>query len=170
MAKMGCVCAFTLSILTSGYQLEWDEAKGPAPPTQLRNHPSALADAAFTSSAVQAGVNTGVIRQCARSDLKCVLPLAVAVNHALKKRLIWDGRHVNKHLVQVPFKMETLQSEGRTLFGGCSWGGTFDISTAYTSTCMWIRYPIWVSNGLESSSCSWCFRSVYPRPHVSSLR
>ena len=131
MAKMGCVCAFTLSILTSGYQLEWDEAKGPAPPTQLRNHPSALADAAFTSSAVQAGVNTGVIRQCARSDLKCVLPLAVAVNHALKKRLIWDGRHVNKHLVQVPFKMETLQSEGRTLFGGCSWGGTFDISAAY---------------------------------------
>ena len=80
MAKMGCVCALTLSILTSGYQLEWDETKGPAAPIQLRNHQSALADAAFTSSAVQAGISTGVIRRCARSDLKCVLPLAVAVN------------------------------------------------------------------------------------------
>ena len=46
-------------------------------------------------------------------------------------RLIWDGRHVNAHLIKVPFKMETLQREGRTLFGGCSWGGTFDISSAY---------------------------------------
>ena len=131
MAKMGSVCAFTLSILASGYKLEWDPAKGPAAPAYLRNHPSAQSNSIFVSEAVQAGVDSGIIRQCSRADLRCILPLAVAVNHALKKRLIWDGRHVNANLIEVPFKMETLQREGRTLFSGCSWGGTFDISSAY---------------------------------------
>ena len=29
------------------------------------------------------------------------------------------------------FVTETLQTEGRSLFGGCSWGGTFDVSQAF---------------------------------------
>lgn len=131
MAKMGSVCALTLSIICSGYRLEWDPRKGPAQPVQLRNHPSTASHSDFVKESICAGVSMGVMRPCKRGDLICVLPLAVAVNHALKTRLIWDGRHVNAHLREVPFKMETLQSEGRTLFSGCGWGGTFDVSSAY---------------------------------------
>ena len=69
--------------------------------------------------------------RCARDQLDCVLPLGVAVNGAGKKRLIWDGRHVNGHLPYEPFCMDSLQREGRSLFEAAAWGGTADISSAY---------------------------------------
>jgi hypothetical protein len=68
---------------------------------------------------------------CSAADLHCVLPLSVAVNSGGKRRLIWDGRHVNEHLPKVRFRMETLQQEGRVLFAGAGWGGSADISSAY---------------------------------------
>ena len=43
MRQMGTLGALTLSIITSGYQMEWDPVKGPAPPVHLLNHNSALA-------------------------------------------------------------------------------------------------------------------------------
>jgi hypothetical protein len=49
----------------------------------------------------------------------------------MKRRLIWDGRHVNHHLRKRPFRMETLQREGRALFERSCFGGTLDISSAY---------------------------------------
>ena len=130
MNVVGVTCALTLSIIAGGYQLEWNE-HGPAAAAHLRNHPSALAEAAFVSEAVAAGVAAGTMRQCAKGDLRCILPLGVAFNAARKRRLIWDGRHVNKNLVEVPFVMETLQRQGRTLFEPCSWGGTCDLQNAY---------------------------------------
>ena len=131
MHQLGMVCALTLSILSSGYQLEWDPKKGVAPPIHLGNHPSARNEHQFVSEAVAAGVRAGTMRVYNRAELRCILPLGVAINYAGKRRLIWDGRHVNAHLIDVPFKMETLQKEGRVLFAGASFGGTADVSAAY---------------------------------------
>ena len=96
--------------------MDWDPAKDPATPIHLRNRPSALAVAAFVSESVAAGVAARTMRVCSSIDLICVLPLGVAFNSAGKRRLIWDGRHVNAHLRKRPFRIETLQREGRALF------------------------------------------------------
>ena len=54
MRQMGTLCALILSIITSGYQMEWDPIKGPAPPpVHLRNHNSALAEATFVTAPSQ---------------------------------------------------------------------------------------------------------------------
>ena len=71
------------------------------------------------------------MRVCDAAKLHCILPLGVAVNSAGKPRLIWDGRHVNRHLPRYKFRMETLQREGRALFERSLWGGTLDLSSAY---------------------------------------
>jgi hypothetical protein len=116
MHKMGIVCALTLSILAGGYRLEWDEKKGPPAPGLFPNAKSVFAATEFVSAAIAEGVSLGTMAPCARSQLLCVLPLGVAYNSAGKKRLIWDGRHVNKHLPKEPFRMNSLQREGRALF------------------------------------------------------
>jgi hypothetical protein len=131
MQVLGTVCALTMCILDAGYALEWDPRKGPPPAAALPNTRHAFAHRDFVSKAVAEGVTLGTMVPCSASDLHCVLPLSVAVNSAGKLRLIWDGRHVNAHLPKVPFRMETLQREGRTLFRGSEWGGTADISSAY---------------------------------------
>ena len=48
-----------------------------------------------------------------------------------KRRFIWDRRPVNAYLREEDFLMETLQREGRALFGDARYGGTVDVSTAY---------------------------------------
>jgi hypothetical protein len=68
---------------------------------------------------------------CSAKALHCILPLSVAFNSVGKRRLIWDGCHVNAYLPHKRFRMETLQREGRTLFSEAGWGGTADISSAY---------------------------------------
>ena len=105
--------------------------KGPAPPAFLRNHPSALAEAAFVLDVILYGVAARTMRECSRDELICILPLGVAFNSAGKRHLIWDGRHVNQHLRKRPFRMETLQREGRAPFKSSSFGGTLDVSSAY---------------------------------------
>ena len=131
MHQISFVCALTLSVIAGGYRLDWDPTLGPASPVFLRNHPSAFAEASFVSAAVAAGVAARTMRACAREDLVCILPLGVAANSAGKLRLIWDGRHVNRHLLRRRFRMETLQREGRALFERSLFGGTADISAAY---------------------------------------
>lgn len=131
MHQIGSICPFTLSVIDHGYQPAWDSTKGPPTPCWLPNHPSARAGASFVTEKVNEGVQWGTIRQCPRSDVQCVLPLGVAANAAGKQRLIWDGRHVNRFLPEHPFRMETLQREGRALFEHSSWGGTCDLSSAY---------------------------------------
>ena len=131
MHQLGVVCALTLSVLAGGFRMDWDPELGTAAPIHLLNHPSAFANKAFVSEAVATGIRAGTMRVCNREDLICVLPLGVAINSAGKLRLIWDGRHVNKHLRKRPFRMETLQREGRALFERSRYGGTVDISSAY---------------------------------------
>jgi hypothetical protein len=131
MHQIGLVCALSLSVIASGYRLEWDPATGPPRPCWLRNHPSALEHAAFVAEKVAEGVIAGTMVPCLRAELRCVLPLGIAINAAGKLRLIWDGRHVNRHLPKRKFRMETLQREGRALFERSAWGGTVDLSGAY---------------------------------------
>ena len=131
MRQIGTVCALTLSILSAGYRLEWDPATGPPPAVHLANAKSAFENPAFVSAAIAEGVRLGTMAPCARDQLTCIMPLGVAFNSAGKMRLIWDGRHVNRHLPYEPFRMDSLQREGRTLFEGAVCGGTADISSAY---------------------------------------
>ena len=131
MHCLGLVCALTLSIIADGYRLDWDPKEGIPPPVTLPNKQTALKEAAFVSKAIAEGVAAGVMRPCRRDALTCILPLQVAFNSAGKPRLVWDGTHVNKHLPDVKFRMETLQREGRDLFERAAWGGTVDISSAY---------------------------------------
>ena len=77
------------------------------------------------------GVAAGIMVACDKSTLRCILPLGVAYNRVGKRRLIWDGQHVNAHLIVKSFRMEPLQKEGRTLFEQCAYGGTIDVSQAY---------------------------------------
>ena len=131
MHQMGLVCALTLSVISGGFRMDWDPALGEAIPIFLRNHPSAFEEAAFVTAAIAAGVTARTMRAVPRDSLKCILPLGVAVNSAGKRRLIWDGRHVNRNLRKRKFRMETLQREGRQLFERSLYGGTADISSAY---------------------------------------
>jgi hypothetical protein len=131
MHKMGIMCALTLSILAGGYRLEWDRAMGPPAPGLFPNAKSAFTATEFVSAAIAEGVSLDTMAPCARAQLLCVLPLGVAYNSVGKKRLIWDGRHVNRHLPHEPFHMNSLQREGRALFESARFGGTADISSAY---------------------------------------
>ncbi len=73
----------------------------------------------------------GIMRPCSREYLTCSLPLGVVANSAGKLRLIWDCRCVNSFLRVIKLTMETLQTEGQSLLGGCTYGGTFNISLAF---------------------------------------
>jgi hypothetical protein len=145
--KAHAPCALTLSVITGGFRMDWD----PAAPTFLRNHPSSLAEAAFVAEAIAAGIAARTMRACSRDELICILPLGVAFNSALKRRLIWDGRHVNRHLRKRPFRVETLQREGRALFERSSFGGTLNISSAYMAP---EAFPYL---GFEWEGCFFCF-------------
>ena len=108
MRYLGMVCALTLSMLDSGYRLEWNPLTGPPPARWRRNHQSALEHSKFESEKVAEGVTLGTMHACGRTDLVCILPLGVAINSAGK--LIWpgDGRHANGRLPHHTFQMETL--------------------------------------------------------------
>jgi hypothetical protein len=131
MRQIGSVCNLTLSVIDEGYRPEWSPETGPPTPCWLSNHPSSGAHTQFVTDKVEEGVRWGTIQQCPSTSLHCILPLGVAVNAVGKRRLIWDGRHVNAFLPKRTFYMETLQREGRALFEKSSWGGTCDLSSAY---------------------------------------
>ena len=131
MHQIGVICALTLSIISDGYRLEWTPDRGAPRPVRLPNRPTASANAPFVRTAIAEGAAAGTMQPCGPDDVICVLPLQVAFNSADKPRLVWDGSHVNEHLPVEPFRMETLQREGRSLFERAGWGGTIDISSAY---------------------------------------
>jgi hypothetical protein len=133
MHQIHCICPLTVSILETGYRLDWDPQKGAPPARKLLNHPSALGNAAFVSDKVAEGVRLGTMLPSARTTLQCVLPLGVATNAAGKQRLIWDGRYVNQFLPKRAFRMETLQREGRALFARSAWEVLLT-SPAHTTT------------------------------------
>jgi hypothetical protein len=52
MDTLGVICALTLSILDSGYRLQWAANKGVPPPVRLANTRSAFEHSAIVSAAV----------------------------------------------------------------------------------------------------------------------
>ena len=156
MRQMGTICALTLSILTAGYRLEWDPTTGPPPAVHLANAKSAYESRDFVLAAIADGVGLGTMAPCARGLLTCILPLGVAVNSAGKKRLIWDGRHVNRHLPFEPFRMDSLQREGRSLFETAGYG-VRPIFRARTimSQCTLTQQPSLVLSGKASATSFW---------------
>ena len=59
MHRIGLVCMHTLSVISGGFLMDSDPAKGPATPIHLHHHPSALAEAAFVSWVSSASSGTG---------------------------------------------------------------------------------------------------------------
>ena len=51
MQQIGLVSTLAPSIVADGCLLDWDPAKGPAPPILLPNLPAARAEAAYVSEA-----------------------------------------------------------------------------------------------------------------------
>jgi len=156
MQSMGLVCTMTLSIINSGYRLEWND-KGPAPPVSHANHPSAFEDTEFIDESLAAGLAQGTMLEVTKGFLKCIHPLGKAIHaRTQKKRLIYDARHVNEHLVKTKFKMESLHKEGRTLFRECDFGGTCDISQAYYHVDM--HESAWPYLGFEWAGRFFCYK------------
>ena len=119
-------CSFTLSVIRHGYRLEW--AKQNQPPKlddifrREKNHPSTAEHAKFVTEAIAEGVRSGTMRETTNENLYCVMALGVAIHsRTKKKRLIFDGRHLNKFLRKT--KIKSLHVEGRALFENCAAGG-----------------------------------------------
>ena len=134
MRQMGLVCALTLSVITDNFRMDWDLERGLAAPTFLRNHHSALAEAAFVAESIAAGIAARTMLACSRDELICILPLGMAFDSAMKRRLIWDGRSSTATCGSVPSAWRP--SNGRVahssrLFERSSHGGTLNISSAY---------------------------------------
>jgi hypothetical protein len=72
--------------------MDLDPDRGPAPSAFLRNHPSALAEAAFVSGAIASGIASRTMRACSSDELICILPLGVAINSAMKRRRLAEGQ------------------------------------------------------------------------------
>lgn len=121
---------FVLSVIEHGYQLHW--ANGPPPRCEKANGDGCYGENEdFVTLAVKKLVKQGAVEKCKREDIWCVLALNVHTNAAKERRLIVDGRPVNKYEVKRTFKFEALGKEGRDVFAGCSHGGSIDISHAY---------------------------------------
>jgi hypothetical protein len=83
MHQIGIVCHSARSPSPSLLEGSvWIGTPGPAlgevSPILLKNHPSALAESGFVTSAIADGVAARTMRVCARSALVCILPLGVA--------------------------------------------------------------------------------------------
>lgn len=131
MHAINTICTLTLSIIETGYRLPWNEL-GPAPAIIQPNHRSSIDETSFVSEAVAKGISLGTWKEVDRATLKCIMPLGVATHGRTgKKRLIFDCRHLNRHLETTKFKMEGLHTEGRTLFQKGWFGGTIDLTSAY---------------------------------------
>jgi hypothetical protein len=84
MHVVGFVCALSLSVIDSGFQLEWDPHTGPPPSRWLPNHPSAREHAAFVTVKVAEGCLSGTMVSCSSDSLACILPLGIAADSAGK--------------------------------------------------------------------------------------
>ena len=126
----GLCSAFVLSVVTSGYQIEWESA--PPPPFFALNHGSVLEHHTFVETAIKAGLLSGAMQEVpGRDALRCIMPLGVAANAEGKLRLIYDARFANEFIMKRKFKMETLQRQGRHVFADQLFGSVIDISSAF---------------------------------------
>lgn len=147
-----------MSVISSGYKLEWDDPSKPASPCVLPNHASVYLEKEFTSRTIAEGLASGAMRVMDRSRLTCIVPLGVACNAKGKLRLIWDGRHINSFLKRQKFQIEQLHKQGRSIFAGCAFGSILDISSAYHHVD--IHEDFWQFLGFQWESTTYCFCSL----------
>ena len=67
MHQIGIVCALILFVIAGGFRMDWDPALGEASPIFLKNHPLALAESGFVTSAIADSVAASTMLVCARS-------------------------------------------------------------------------------------------------------
>jgi hypothetical protein len=104
----------------------------PPPFSQRRNSDAAYGNKDFVSGKLKEVLSLGVIEECSREDLVCILPINVLPKpsgHGL--RLIINGHALVPYEVQRKFKLEQIWKEGQEIFAGCTFGSIIDISSAY---------------------------------------
>ena len=116
-----------------GVSFEWNERGQPAR-AAFKNQATALKEKEFVSEAVQKLIATGAAYKV-RKRPHIVSPIGVAYrevdpNKPLKKRLIFNGRYLNRHLVIPKFKYESL-SMVRDLLVPSGYMWYFDLTAGY---------------------------------------
>ena len=128
---------FILSILASGYRIEWEQDRsqqfwGVPEQCDLKNHPSCYENEAFTSKAVTDGVAMGAMMEIPEKDAWNIMPIHIDVRSKNgKMRFCHDCKFINRFIKNIKFKMEQLNKEGRTLFPDCTCWWVADLSQAY---------------------------------------
>ena len=87
---------FALSVIRSGYRLEWAERNQPPKQEEIfrreRNHPSTVEHAEFVTEAIEEGIRAGTMLETSEENLIFVMALGVAIHsRTKKKRLIFDA-------------------------------------------------------------------------------
>ena len=129
----GFCSSVVLSWILFGVCLEWN-GKGEPKAAQFKNQPSAVAEHEFVSEAVIKLVKTGAAYKVSRKP-HIISPLGVAYREIdpskpLKKRLIFNGRYLNMHLVIPKFKYESISMVRDLLTpNGVMW--YFDLTSGY---------------------------------------
>ena len=135
--------ALVLDWVEDGFPLKWS-AGAPPPPHMGANHQSAFDHADFTDTAVAKLVASNSAKPVSRKP-HMVCPLGVVVQGE-KRRLIWDGRPVNDHLVTPSFRYEDLKAAPGFLLPN-DWAFTLDLSSGYHH--LDIRKDCWTYLGFE---------------------
>jgi hypothetical protein len=158
LARAGLVSSFVLSVVLSGYVLEWEEHLGPPPAFSAPNHDSVYEHANFVRGALKAALSSGAISAICRSKLRCIMPLGVAANAEGKLRLIYDARYVNSYVHYQKFKMEELHRQGRHIFAGQQFGSVLDISSAFHH--IEVNEEFWEFLGFEFEGATYWWKSL----------
>jgi hypothetical protein len=157
LARAGLVSAFVLSVVLSGYVLEWEGL--PPPPFRAPNHDLVYEHAGFARSTLNAALSSGAVSTVCRSRLRCIMPLGVAVNAEGKLRLIYDARYVNSYVCyQKKFKMEELHRQGRHIFAEQQFGSVLDISSAFHH--IEVNEAFWEFLGFEFEGVTYWWKSL----------
>lgn len=105
--KTFCTSSLVLGWIANGFDLKWDIC-GPPMDKSFKNHNSSFQHEKFVDDTIAELLLAGSIRK-EKKKPKVVSPLGVVVQHD-KKRLIFDARYINSHLVIPSFKYEDLGS------------------------------------------------------------
>ena len=119
------------SIIQHGYRLQWRNDL-PPPPMWHKNGRAAYEHQEFVTDKIAEVERMGIVEQCHREDLVCILAINVLPKpNSTKKRFILDGGPLKPYEVPRKFKLEQLWLQGREIFSGCTHGSVIDLSNAF---------------------------------------
>ena len=156
---------FVLSVIRHGYRVPFDDALGAPPAQRHPNRASCKEHAEFVNEALAEALQMGVVRRVPDWVPHLVLPLGVVVQED-KKRLIYDASKLDKNTKKIPFKFENLETHGRTVFGGKSFGYALDLKKAFYHFSIHPEYTKYfgfkweglapTEGELQSKTFEWC--------------